>query len=109
MIAAEIWTNPAFVGIVVAIPSAALGYLGYRRARHIDKIAEQAGIATSETTSIGQVIEGLNAIIANLQKDNEVLRTELSRCQRVIDDRIARLDSHNREIRNLREREKKSR
>lgn len=64
----------ALVGLIVAIPSVVLGYLGYRRARNIDRIAEQAGITTASATSIQQVMNGLNSIIENLRTDNRDLR-----------------------------------
>lgn len=66
--------NPALVGLVVAVPSAALGYLGYRRSRHVDAVAEQAGVSSTQATSIGQVVDGLNALVGNLQEDNRALR-----------------------------------
>lgn len=66
--------NPAVVGLIVAIPSATLGYLGYRRSRHIDAVAEQAGVQSSQSASIGQVVDGLNALVGNLQEDNRALR-----------------------------------
>lgn len=74
MILVALFENPVVVGILVAIPSSALGFLGYRRSRHNDLVAEQAGIATTQNTSIGQVIAGLDGLVANLQEDNKALR-----------------------------------
>lgn len=74
MILASLFENPAVIGLLVAIPSSALGYLGYRRSRQNDLVAEQAGIATTQNTSIGQVIAGLDGLVANLQEDNKALR-----------------------------------
>lgn len=74
MIAASLFENPAVVGLLVAIPSAVLGFLGYRRSRHNDEVAERAGVATTRSTSIGQVVDGLDRLVANLQEDNKTLR-----------------------------------
>jgi len=52
--------------------------LAYRLARKKDDIAEQAGISTTYTTSIQQVVDGLNTHIENLRKDNADLRLQLS-------------------------------
>jgi hypothetical protein len=81
MLAAAFWQHPIVIGIAVTVPSVVLGYLGYRRARQIDKVAAQAGIATSQNASIGQVVDGLNTIIANLQEDNRVLRQAIADLQ----------------------------
>lgn len=75
MILVALFENPAVVGLLVAIPSASLGYLGYRRSRQNDLVAEQAGIATTQNTSIGQVIAGLDGLVANLQEENGRMRT----------------------------------
>lgn len=69
--------HPVFIGVLVGLPSAMLGYLGYRQARKNDAVAAQAGIATAESGTISQVIEGQNKLVANLQTDNAVLRTTL--------------------------------
>ena len=69
-----IWTNPAFVGLVVAIPSLLLGYLAFKQSQKVDATVAQAGIATVESGTIGQVIDGLNKLVSNLQADNSVLR-----------------------------------
>lgn len=78
MILAAVWyENPAVVGLIIAIPATVLGYLGYRRSQGVDEATKQAGIAAGQATSIGQVVEGLNSVIANVQGDNEVLRREV--------------------------------
>lgn len=59
--------NPILVGLVVGIPSFLLGYLGYRRTNKADK-------ATAQNTAVEQIIDGLNALVDNLQGDNKVLR-----------------------------------
>lgn len=91
--ATDLWTNPAFVGLVIALPATAIGYLGYRRSRNLDRVAEQAGIATTNVTSIGQVVDGLNKIIVNLQEDNEDLRGEVISLRERLDALSARLDA----------------
>lgn len=74
IILASLFENPAVVGVIVAIPATAIGYIGYRRSVHNDKVAEEAAIATTQNTSIGQVIDGLNTIVFNLREDNKALR-----------------------------------
>lgn len=91
MIAVAFWQQAA-VGLAVGLPSLTLGYLGYKRSRRNDKVAEQAGIATTHVASIGQVVDGLNRIITNLQGDNAVLRSELERVRVAVDGCEARLD-----------------
>lgn len=78
MIFSVFWENPAVVGLILAIPSAVLGYLGYRRSRAIDEATEEAVTATGHVVSIQQVIDGLNGVIAALQADNKVLREDVA-------------------------------
>jgi regulator of replication initiation timing len=68
------WNNPAVIGLVVAIPSFILGYLGYRRSVKVDKTTDQSRVASSQVGAVGQVIDGLNQLIDNLQEDNKLLR-----------------------------------
>jgi hypothetical protein len=75
---ASFWQHPAVIGVLVGLPSLALGLLVYQRSRDVDEVAEQAGIATAQRESIGQVVDGLNRIIGNLQIDNEFLRKEVA-------------------------------
>jgi len=84
---------PALIGLIIAIPSAALGYLGYRRSMRVDKVAEQAGIATTHATSIGQVVDGLNKLTANLQSDNEILRQQVVEIRLAVERCQARIDA----------------
>lgn len=65
------------VALIAAVPTTILGILAYRRSQKIDKIAAQAGIATSEAGSIQQVVEGLKDLIAILQDDNKVSRRRI--------------------------------
>lgn len=71
----NIFESPVIVALVVTIFPLALGYLGYRQSQKVDAIAAQAGIATVESGTISQVIDGLNKLVGNLQQDNAVLRS----------------------------------
>lgn len=79
------WNNPAVIGLIIAIPSFILGYLGYRRAIRVDKITEQSGVAMSQHGAISQVVEGLNSLISVLQQDNEILRKGIENLQDKLD------------------------
>lgn len=70
--------NPAIIGLIVAIPSFTLGYLGYRRSVKVDKAAEKSGEASASTAAVGQVIQGLNSLIDSLQEDNALLRESVA-------------------------------
>jgi hypothetical protein len=71
------WEQPAVIGVVVAIPSLILGYFAHRRAVKIDRATEQSGIASNDIEAVGQVIDGLNKLVVNLQEDNKYLRQEI--------------------------------
>lgn len=72
---AELLSNPAlWSAVVVAVPATVAGVFGYRRSMRIDAVAEQAGIASTQSASIGHVVEGLDKLVANLQEDNRALR-----------------------------------
>lgn len=60
------WENPAVVGLILAIPTVALAYIGYRRSIPRDKAAAQVGV---DAGHIG--------LITALQADNQDLRDEL--------------------------------
>lgn len=77
----DIWSNPAIVGLILAIPSTILGLLAYRRSRAVDKVTEQSQAATSHSGSINQVIEGMNKLNENLQEDNRLLREGIGECR----------------------------
>lgn len=79
------WNHPAVIGIIIAIPSFLLGYLGYRRSVQVDKITEQSGAASSQQGAIAQVISGLNSLIEVLQEDNKILREGISDLQSKLD------------------------
>lgn len=81
------------LGPILALASSVIvGVLVYRRGSKADKIAEQAGIATTNVTSIGQVVDGLNKVIINVQSDNADLRTRVISLQETVDEIRARLD-----------------
>lgn len=101
MVAASLMENPAVVGLLVAIPSAALGYLGYRRSRQNDEVAERAGIATTQSASIGQVIEGQDLLIKNLQEVNRGLRDDVKELNVKLDRIIAECQELRRELADL--------
>jgi chromosome segregation ATPase len=73
-----IWENPLLLLVIGAIPSFILGYLGYRRSVRVDKVTEQSGAASNELEAVGQVIDGLNKLVANLQEDNKHLREDVT-------------------------------
>jgi hypothetical protein len=96
MIVADIWQSPAFgplIALIIAAPSAAVAFLGYRRSVRVDQVAAQAGIATRDSVSIGQVVEGLNLIIGRLRDDNNELRAEIERLKAQFDAIQLRLDA----------------
>lgn len=93
MLLTSFWQNPAVVGIIIALPATALGYLGYRRSLGLDRVAEQAGMATTNAASIGQVVDGLNKVIVAVQSDNSDLRKEVLALRATVDEIRARLDA----------------
>ena len=80
----EFFSHPIVIGILVAVPSFTLGYLGYRRSQKADKAATQAG-------AVEQVIDGLNKLVDNLQDDNKILRADVidlrTKLQAVLEER----------------------
>jgi len=74
MIGVGFFDHPAVIGLMIGVPSALLGYFGYRRSKRADTAAEKTGTIT-------QVYTGLDRIIAALQADNADLRTRLSRIE----------------------------
>lgn len=82
------------IGPVLALVSSlAVGILVYRRGMKSDEIAKQAGIATDKTASIGQVVDGLNSVIAALQNDNQIVREELKRVKESVAAIQARIEA----------------
>lgn len=76
----QLWTilnNPAVIGLIVAIPSFLVGYLGYRRSLKLDSVAQQAGSTTFHLGAVDQIIDGLNDVIKQLREDKKELRDAL--------------------------------
>lgn len=78
------WDSPVVSGIAVGIPSFIIGFLVYRRSVKVDKISEQAGVASDKTAGIAQAFEGLrqhiaglNAFIAILQADARIDKEDI--------------------------------
>lgn len=76
------YENPAIVGLIIAVPSAVLGYLGFRRSQAVDESTKQAGIATGQSIWMGQV-----------QDDNKTLRDEVRELRQTVASIQARLDA----------------
>lgn len=68
--------NEAVVGILIGLPSVGLGYLVYRASKKKDETSAATG-------TIGAVYEGLDKIIAALQKDNAELRVRLDKLDEI--------------------------
>lgn len=85
----QITIGQALIGLIAGVPSVAIAYLAYRRSQRVDTVAEQAGIATRDTTSIQQVVDGLNTLVQNLQEDNQVLRAKVLALEESLDRIIA--------------------
>ena len=62
------------VGLSLAAPSAAIGYLAYKRSRKVDALSAQTGAASENRAGMSEIREGQNDLIANLQADNKSLR-----------------------------------
>lgn len=65
------------IGIVSTISGILIVWLGVIRSARVDKATERSAIIAAQTGSVGQVIEGLNQIIDNLQDDNKIGREEV--------------------------------
>lgn len=85
--------HPAVIGILIGLPSVALGFLVYRNSKKADQAATAAG-------TVGAMYEGFDKIIANLQSDNADLRARLGKIDvleaevRECLNRIARLERY---------------
>lgn len=62
-----IFSNQIVIGLILAIPSFALGLLAFLRSRKIDK-------RNAAAENLDEIFEGNQKLIANLQLDNENLR-----------------------------------
>lgn len=65
---------PTTVGAVGVISGALLGWFGYRRAVKVDNKTEGSAVVAARSGEVSQIIEGLNLLIDNLQKDNRIWR-----------------------------------
>jgi len=83
---------PVVIGLLIGLPSAALGYLAYRRGTRSDKAAAQATISVAQSGSITQVIDGLNKLVLALQDDNAALRTTYAALRAAHDELKEKLD-----------------
>jgi len=64
-----------FLGVfLTALVSVGVAILAYHRSKKTDAVAEQAGIRSDTSTSIEQVVTGLNSLVQALQVDNVSLR-----------------------------------
>lgn len=68
---------PAAATLAATAITGVLGYLGWRRSQQQDKVAAEAGIATSQDKSIQQIITGMDKLITQLQTRVEALETEV--------------------------------
>lgn len=78
--------QPVLLVLVGAIPSAMLGYLGYRRSLKVDKATDQ------------------NNFVDNLQQDNEILRKWKSDCDAALERVRAERDELRTQCEELRKR-----
>lgn len=81
MIFAMFWENPAVVGLILALPATALGYLAYRRSLPVDKAVQQVG-----------EMAGHIGLITALQADNQVLRDGVTALRKGVEVCQARID-----------------
>lgn len=97
------WESPLALSLIVAIPSLLLGYLAHRRATAVDRATERSGIASNNKEAVGQVIDGLNRLIENLQEDNKSLRQEITELRAKLVELTTRYDVLQAEMVRLRE------
>lgn len=81
------WTGTGLViGLVGAAVSLTIGILGHRRSKQVDATSEQSGAASNHRAGTAQVLDGLNALIDQLQEDNTTFRADIKEL-------VARLDA----------------
>lgn len=66
-----------WLGLGLAVPATVLGYLAHRRSRQVDAASAQSNVASSHQAGTAQVIQGLNALIDQLQEDNTTFRQDI--------------------------------
>lgn len=69
------WGQVALI-LAAAIPSVIIGRWAHVRAKKVDAISEQSGIATSTHAGTAQAIQGLKDLIEDLQEDNQSFRDD---------------------------------
>lgn len=89
------------VGVVGGV---ALGYLGYRRSRQVDKVSAQSGAANETRAGTAQLIDGFNLFADQVQEDNKEFRAALRECAAKVERLSAERDEALREVARFRRR-----
>lgn len=92
----------AGVAAAAGVPALALGVLAYRRSRHVDAVAQQAGMVDSTRAGTAQIIEALNGLVDNLQEDNRSFRDDIRHCGTRLEALTNERDELRRELARLR-------
>lgn len=74
MVGESLILHPVVVGVAAVLSSMFVAYLGYRQSQKSDEIAKQAGLATVESGTIKQLIDGQNELIQRLQEETKRYR-----------------------------------
>lgn len=86
----EFFSHPAVLILMGALLSSIVPIIGYIKSRRTDKTTEEVAVATERRGGINQVIEGLETLAENLQKDNDSLRktveTSRQECKQEIEE-----------------------
>lgn len=69
--------NDVVIALVAAIPAFIIGVLAYRRSLKVDQVSEQSGVASNHRAGTAQVLDGLNALVDQLQEDNASFRIDI--------------------------------
>jgi hypothetical protein len=75
---AVFYETPALVGIIIALPSLSLGYLGYRASLKKDEAAQGVAVASAQNETIEQVISAQKGLIEALQIEIGRLNAKLA-------------------------------
>jgi DNA anti-recombination protein RmuC len=73
----ELLNHPLFLSSLIGLLSIGLGWLGYKRAKRADEIAEKRG-------EVGEIYSGFSIILTNLQEDNKVLRDSMTQIRELL-------------------------
>lgn len=105
-VAASIWYNPIFAGLLVTIPSVTVAVIALIRTAAKDEEAARAAAIASAGAQVQRVIDSMSKMIDVLQTDNEDvrevavgLRGELSSCSIELK-RLATYEENRKESRN---------